>query len=557
MSSVWVYQGLAQALRTPDGTLWAGTTFTLRAMATGSTGQLMALSNMAQVRVGQIVRWQWEYELPPYLTVTSGEGWFTLLVQNKGNGIDALQLGIATSEGLGTSPWQISLFEQLEPNQLFGDARPVSESTTPFMPMEHRRLFIRVRPPSDRNTDGVFLTLNMRSVVGARTLPFAEFVAGAETLIYPHTTASTWTGYSLAAPPQLLNGRLYWIAAMDSRVYFFSTTRPLNADNTFYNNIQYEAALRGIVPSGQGAVIGNRWYLMNRQGFIAYFDWTQATGGVNVSVQWLSMGGLVANPNLPMVSDGTRLYFALTNQQLGIYHPTTNGFSTLQVANPTPIRIVQRLPQGLVLVGRDGGRFDLIGSGNLVESTMMLGSADSIIGASVDEQRNTLLVACGARLGCYHLLQRQWLWSVAVDAPIVAPPVYDSTTDSVYIFTRDGWLHAFDAAIGVPSLFYPHQLIPDAPVIKAAMQVLSRADRKVPYIYLAAQLDTGDVLTTRVLQVTAVNPFNRFYSTSVMQGAVLGESLLFTGTSNRDLLLVWCWSGGDTNRGRFYGFRLR
>lgn len=557
VSSAWVYHGLAQALRTPDGTLWAGTTFTVRAMATSSTGQPMALSNTAQVRVRQIVRWQWEYESPPYLTVTSGEGWFTLLVQNKGNGMDTLHLGTATSEGIGTSPWQISLFEQLEPNQLFAEARLISAYTTPFLAGECRRLFIQVRPPSDRNTDGVFLTLKMRSVAGMRTLPFAEFVAGAETRIYPHTTASTWADYPLAAPPLLLNGRLYWIIARDSQVHLLSTTRPLNADNTFHNNIQYEASLRGIVPSGQGEVIGNRWYLMNRQGFIAYFDWTRATGGVSIPVQWLSMSGLVANPNLPMVTDGTYLYFALTDQRLGVYNPITNGFSALQVANPTPIRIVQRLPQGLVLVGRDGGRFDLIWSGNLVESTVMPGGADSVMGASVDERRNTLLVACGARLGCYHLLQRQWLWSVAVDAPIVAPPVYDPTTDSVYLFTRNGWLHAFDAVMGTPHPLYPQPLITDAPVTKAAMQVLSRADRKVPYIYLAAQLDTGGVLTTRVLQVTAVNPFNRFYSTTVAEGAVLGESLLFTGTSARDLVLVWCWSGGDGNRGRFYGFRLR
>jgi len=89
------------------------------------------------------------------------------------------------------------------------------------------------------------------------------------------------------------------------------------------------------------------------------------------------------------------------------------------------------------------------------------------------------------------------------------------------------------------------------------LRAVTRADRKVPYIYLAAQLDMNGTLATRVFQVTAVNPFNRFYSTSVVDGAVLGDDLLFTGTTASDLMLVWCWSGGDGNRGRFYGFRLR
>jgi hypothetical protein len=55
----------AQATRTPDGMLWAGTTFLLRAVATNASGTPLALSNAAQVSVKQIVRWQWEYESPP------------------------------------------------------------------------------------------------------------------------------------------------------------------------------------------------------------------------------------------------------------------------------------------------------------------------------------------------------------------------------------------------------------------------------------------------------------------------------------------------------------
>lgn len=548
---------LAQTTRTPDGTLWAGTTLTLRAMVTDTAGRTTALSNEAQVRVGQVVRWQWEYETLPYLTVTAGDGWFSLLLRNKGNGVDALRLKTAASEGPNTTPWQISLFEQVDASRLFGDASPLNEYTTPFMPSESRRLFIQARPPSDRNTDGIFLTLKMSSVANEQSLTPAEFIAGAEIRIGSHTSTSTWASYPLAAPPQLLNGRLFWIVANGNDMRLFSTPQPLNADTTFQNNIRYEAKLNGLLPSGQGAVVGNHWYLSTSFGYIAYFDWTQATGGANVYPQWLFIDRLAVNPNLPLLSDGTRLYFALPTHHIGIYTPASNAFDTLRVANPAPIVSMQLLPNNVLFVGREDGRFDLVWWGMLLESGASMSGTGALTGAALDDRRGTLFIVRGVRIGCYRPIQRQWLWSVSAHAPIIGSPAYDPTTDAVYALTSDGWLYAFDAATGTPLSFYPQRLIADAPVVKAALRVLTRTDRKVPYVYLAAQLDTGGILTTRVLQVTAFNPFNRFYSTSVMDGAVLGDALLFTGAGASDLMLVWCWSGGEGNRGRFYGFRLR
>jgi len=548
---------LAQTTRTPDGMLWAGTTLSLRAVATSSTGLPLALSDAAQVRVGQVVRWQWDYESPPYLTVPAGEGWFTLLARNKGNGVDALRLKTATSEGAGTSPWQIDLFEQLDANRFFSDASMIAEETTPFMPSESRRLFIRMRPPTDRNTDGVFLTLKMLSTSNTQPLPPAEFVAGAETRVSAHTSASTWANYPLASPPQLLNGRLFWIAANGTDARLFSTPQPLNAETTFQNNVQTEAKLIGLLPSGQGVVMGNRWYLISAQGYIAHFDWTQATGGTSVYPRWLPTDGLVAQSNLPLVSDGTMLYFALTNQYIGTYVPASNTVQQLRIVNPTPIVQMQMLPNRVLFVGREEGRFDLVWWGILLESNAMPNSTGSMVGAALDERRGTLFIVRGARIGCYRPLQLQWLWFANAHAPIVSQPAYDLTTDSVYMLTQDGWLYSLDAATGALRFFYPQPLIGEAPVVRAVLKTLERADRKVPYVYIAAQLDLGGVLATRVLQVTATNPFNRFFSTSVVDGAVLGDNLLFTGTALSDLMLVWCRSGGTDNRGRFYGFRLR
>ncbi len=548
----------AQALRTPDGMLWAGTTLNLRAVATDASGMPLALSGTVQVRVGQIVRWQWEYESPPYLTVTS-EGWFTLLARNKGNGVDALRLKFATSEGVDTSPWRITLYEQLDENQLFGDANRIDEQTTPFMPSELRRLFIRLRPPSDRNTDGVFLTLNAQSVLTNQALSSLRFVAGAETRVWQHTDASTWSNYPLVVAPQLLSGRLFWIASDGTTVRLFSTPQPLSTDSTFQNNIRFEANLRGIVPAGGSAVIGNRWYLINPSGFIAWFDWTQATNGANVNVQWLYFPrDMVANPNLPLVSDGFRLYYALPNHHLGVYNPMDESLNTLLFANPSPIvRLHELSPYRMIFIGREDGRFDLVGLGQVMVTGAQLNGSGRIVGAALDERRGNLIVARGNRIGCYNLFNGRWNWITDTYAPIVSIPATDMKTDAVYVLTRDGWLYAFDLTIGSPCLFYPQPLITEAPVVNASLRVVLRPYRKVPYLYVAAQLDAAGTLQTRVFHITATNPFNRFYCNSIPDGAVLGEGLLLTGSNPTDLLLVWCWRGGEGNRGRFYGFRLR
>jgi len=548
----------AQATRTPDGILWAGTTLNLRAVATDASGMPLALSGTVQVRVGQIVRWQWEYESPPYLTVTS-EGWFTLLARNKGNGVDALRLKFATSEAVDTSPWQITLYEQLDENQLFEDANRIDEQTTPFMPSEVRRLFIRLRPPSDRNTDGVFLMLNAQSVLTKQALSPLRFVAGAETRVRQHTDASTWANYPLVVPPQLLNGRLFWIASDGTTVRLFSTPQPLSTDSTFQNNIRYEANLRQIVPAGGSAVIGNRWYLTNPSGFIAWFDWTQATNGANVNVQWLFLPrGMEANPNLPLVSDGLRLYYALPNHHLVVYNPMDESLNTLLFANPRPIVRLQELsPYRMIFIGREDGRFDLVWLGQVMVTGAQLNGSGLIVGAALDERRGNLIVARGNRIGCYNLFNGRWNWVTDTYAPIVSVPATDMRTDAVYVLTRDGWLYAFDLTTGSPCLFYPQPLITEVPVVSASLRVVSRTDRKVPYLYVAAQLDAAGTLQTRVFHITATNPFNRFYCNSIPDGAVLGEGLLLTGSNPTDLLLVWCWRGGEGNRGRFYGFRLR
>ncbi|GIV11898.1 MAG: hypothetical protein KatS3mg021_0180 [Fimbriimonadales bacterium] len=107
-----------QVPRTPSGELWAGTTLQLRAAVVNSSGSAVALSNPAEVRVRQVVRWRVEYESLPYGT-TDRDAWFALLVQNRGNGYDTLLPKLNTLEAPDATPWQITLYEQLTPDQSF------------------------------------------------------------------------------------------------------------------------------------------------------------------------------------------------------------------------------------------------------------------------------------------------------------------------------------------------------------------------------------------------------------------------------------------------------
>ncbi|MFN3690827.1 MAG: hypothetical protein ACK4UU_07895, partial [Fimbriimonadales bacterium] len=148
--------GAAQPTRTPDGTLWAGTTFSLRAVASIGN-QPVQLSNEASVSVCAVVRWRVVYETPPAQTVSGSEGWFTLLLTNQSNTVDALALRLKSNESADASPWGFTLFEQREDGAGFQNGTLLTESTSLLMPGETRRLFLRARPPGDRNTDGAFL----------------------------------------------------------------------------------------------------------------------------------------------------------------------------------------------------------------------------------------------------------------------------------------------------------------------------------------------------------------------------------------------------------------
>lgn len=545
----------AQGLRTPNGELWAGTTLNLRARATTSTGAPIALSNEATVRVGQVVRWRMEHESSPFLT-TSGEGWFTLKLTNRGNGVDRLSLSQSVWEGPETTPWRIDLYEQLTPEGTFTNGSLVGNLTNPFAPGEMRRLFIRVRPPSNRNTDGIWLSLTGHSVQDASVRMHRDFIAGVEAQVGAATSTTSWTNYPLLTAPQLVDGRLWWIVGSGTDCRAFFTPQPLRTHGTFSGNTQVGAKIINFTPAGPGAVLGTRWYLTAANGRIGFFEMSLLERTGSLVPAWVPLpAGTLANSNVPLVTDGVLLYFADMQNRLGMFNPTNWALTFYDTVGTQIITHLYALPDRTVVVCLSSGSFYVLRKGVLIRQVNSVPGAGSapIVGVDLEPHSSLLFVGAGTRVGCLDLLTGQWLWVQNLNVPLASAPVYNLSTQTCYGLTTDGQLHALNAYTGLPSLFYP-QFVVDGLVTQAKIAVARQEKRKISYVYLVAQTTDG---TSHVRMVTAFNPFNRFTSTSIPVGATLGSFWLQTGEEPNDFMIAWCSNGAGGVRGGFYAYRLR
>lgn len=545
-----------QVPRTPSGELWAGTTLQLRAAVVNSSGGAVALSNPAEVRVGQVVRWRVEYESLPYGT-TDRDAWFTLLVQNRGNGYDTLLPKLHTLEAPDATPWQITLYEQLTPDQSFEGATLVSEALAPVAPGEQRRLFLRARAPSDRNTDGAFLFLNARPLMDASLRFERNFVAGVEATRGVATQATAWSNYTLVAEPALIEGRLWWVAnnGTDTRVFF--TPQPLTTTGTFTNNTQGGAKLIGITLGGAGVFTNDWLFLTASNGMVGAFPLNFLSQNGSLAPTWLNLP-LPVRTNVAPVWDGVLVFFADITEQVIVFDPVRGLATFLLRPTDSPIVALYTLPERIVVVARANGLFEVIQNGVRVRSNVRLPNAGTtpLLGAAYDARRGNLIVSAGTRVGCYNFRANQWLWVLNTGTALIGAPVYDFATDACYVLDSTGQLWALDSGGGAVRPLYPQRCF-NRPLSKATLTALARQDRKVSYVYVLAQFSDGTVETR---MITAVNPFNRFVNTTIPAGAVIGSRWLVTGDGDSDFLIAWCWRGviiNGTERGAFYAFRPR
>ena len=551
------WTGAAQSLRTPDGMLWAGSTFSLRAVATTRDGRLLRVSNQATVTVGEVIRWRVAIEGESAITVPGSEGWFTLLIQNRSNAIDALSLHLRTRESADASSWKIALLEEREDGRGFSSVSPVTDSTTLLMPGESRRLFLRVRPPSDRNTDGAWINWTGSSQ-RAPTLSWSyEFACGVEASRWTHTGASTPASHRIVGAPLLVQGRLHWLTWDGMLLRLYRTPNPLSVTTTFTNNISLEARVAIPEPTHQTILIDDRWYLLTRSGHIVFFLLSQAQGGTTLAAQPLNLpSGVEPDPNLPLVNYAGNLCFVDRQNRIWAFNTATGLFTSLADFSSQPITHLTVLNGDLLAVGRADGQVDIYnGATHAIFGLRVPGAGNQPV-QFVGMHQELLMVAVGNTLAVYNTSTVKWLWSRTLDSAIVAPPVLDTRTmGACYALTEGGWLYGFGLMRGETLPLYPRRLF-ETRVARAALSCVTCADREVPYLYLQAELADS---TVRTLFVTANHPLNRFVHPTTLVNTPIGSQWLFTGNTDQDLAIQWVLWGAsnEANRGAFYAFRLR
>ena len=537
--------------------LWAGSTFSLRAVATTREGRPLSVSNAATVTVGEVICWRVVVEGEPALTVPGAEGWFTLLIQNRSNTVDALNLRLKTYESADASPWSIALFEQREDGSGFSNGLLLAESTSPVMPGESRRLFLRARPPGDRNTDGAWINWTGFSQRAPNLSISRDFACGVEASRWAHTSASTPNSHRIVGAPMLIQGRLHWLTWDGYLLRLYRTPNPLSVNTTFSSNISLEARIHMPEPTHQTVLIGDRWYLLTRRGQIVFFLLSQAQGATTLSAQPLNLpDGVVPDPNLPLVNCVGNLCFADRQNRIWVYDSATGLFTALPAFSNQPITHLTALGGNLLAVGRADGQVDIYNGETPVVFGFRVPGAGNQPVQFVGLHRELLTLAVGNTLAVYNTQTAKWLWVRTLDSAIVAPPVLDTRAKGAcYALTEGGWLYGFALARGELLPLYPRRLF-ETWVARAALSCLTRADREVPYLYLQAELADG---TVRTLFITATNPLNRFVNPTTLVNAPIGSQWLFTGNTDQDLAIQWVsWgAGSDANRGAFYAFRLR
>ncbi|MDM7461667.1 MAG: hypothetical protein P3X24_008490 [bacterium] len=552
-----VATGSAQPPRTPDGMLWAGTTFQLRAIATSDTGQTLSLSPEAQITVGVVSNWRIVHETENAQTVAGSEGWFTFVVANRGNAIDWLNWRIKSNESRDASPWDLMLFEEREDGSGFSSGAPLSDKTSPLAPCEARRLYLRVRPPSNRLTDGVFVEWIGLPQQNPTTIHRLEFAAGTESAHNLHTTATTWNGHTVIGEPQLIQGRLYWLTWDSLMLRLYRTPNPLSVSTPFNNNISMEARIHMSEPTHNTVLMGDHWYLLTRTGQIVFFSLAQAQGGRTLNAFVLDLPeGVSVDAGVPLTRLGTFLCFADRQNRIWLFNPTHFTFTQLPYTSSQPITVLAPIDNGALAVGRADGRVDIYQGDRPALSNLRVPGAGSQAVRFLERQGPHLLVAAGTRVGMYHLNTRKWHSIYVLESAPVAPPAYDARTDTLYVLTQQGWLHGYDLAKGGFRPLYPHRLFSEPSVARATLHTLTRANRDTTYLYLQAQLSDG---TVRTMFITGEHPLNRFVNPQIPPNVPVGTRWLFTGDTEQDLALCWVayGAGSEANRGAFYGFRLR
>jgi outer membrane protein assembly factor BamB len=540
--------------------LWAGTTFQLRAAATVNN-QLTALSSEAQVRVGQVVQWQWEV-LSPFgqsadqrsnADPNAREAFFIVRLLNDGNGWDRLGFTPTLREYAEQPVWGMDLRENTI--SLWQGSRALPDGLGSLIaPGENMFYLLRLAPPSSSiPTDGAWAALTASTSNGATRQTLGEFTAGALRAASVPLRAWCYGNQVQYVTPVLYQGRLIWMGtdATSNDTRIFLTRDPVentqSGSSLGNERLVYGRVLRGFVPNGFSVLLGAGWFT-GRGNQLIRIDLQRVinndTSSDPFSVVQFPTG---VSPRLdlePLVFNG-RLYVAGSDGRL--YAFREDGLRVGQSAPaPTTYGVFST---NLVSIGRTF----YIGTANgwILQFDALTGSARTA--RRVATQRihslaptpfgRQLLVRVGNReIVCLNPNQLNPLWRRALNEDIVSPISAAPQSEVGAVVTRSGQLLAFLARSGVNLPHYPQRVYGNETLARATVAFARRADRRATYVYVLAQRDTGSENQHQALfcAVTLENPFNRveYTESSLHTGSDYLPTILFTGNRSTSYCLI-------------------
>ncbi|MFN7161793.1 MAG: hypothetical protein ACK4NB_01880 [Fimbriimonadales bacterium] len=560
------------AIRTPNGMLWAGTTFQLQ--ATASIGnKIAATSDGAQVRVGQVVRWKWQVESPVGQSVVSGvnsEAIFRVRVTNDGNGWDWLRLNLASVETVETPTWTVELRESATGAWQSSSALPngLGSQVSPGSDIFY---LMRMRPPgSSIPTDGARAQMRATTSDNSFEAVLGEFVAGAVRSANVATRAWCWREHTQFVAPILYNGRLLWMGTdpNTNNTVVFYTRDPLHATTGggLGNERLTGRILRNFRPTGFSVALGNSWF-MGSGNQLVRLDITEAlnataTTPVVFPVEFpsgvaprLDVEPVVFNRRLYVAGNDGRLYAFREDGQLLGYSaaiPARYGAISTNIAQIGRLFYVGTQNGWLVQIDA------LTGS---VRTARRLSPVQPVHSLAPTALGRALVVRVGNRtvLGV-NPNQMSALWQRTVNEDIVSPVSASPHQEVAAFLTQSGVLHAIHTRMGVSLGHYPQSIFGDSAIRRATIGFARREDRKTTYVYVLAQRDTGDENQHQALfrAVTLENPYNRleFGEQTLHIGSEYLPVVGFTGNTVRDYCLI-ASRRADANGGTVAAIPLR
>ncbi|MFQ3611116.1 MAG: hypothetical protein SNJ72_06405, partial [Fimbriimonadales bacterium] len=494
VSFVWADQGSNPiAPRTPNGMLWAGTTFNLQARAV-MNNQTVAISDAGTVRVGQVRRWQATPLNSNLVHLPSGNYLYQVRLENTGNGMDQFQFALTQQELTGDQRWNLALFEDQNNTRSTSGNPQISMPGTgsviaPGMGMVY---LLRVTPPSSSvPTDGVWAQV-LAGLVGSQNLQRVgdTVVAGTMRNASVVGRSGSYSGSQNHVDPILTGGRIFWMGTdsnNETRI-FHAPYNSANDANPFGTREVYSRRLTNFVPSGFSEVFGSSWFVGNQDGQLLRIP-LQTILQNNTATdprQVVSLpGGARVRLDLKPFQLNNRLFVVGTDNRLHALREDGTWLAQ-SMRLPSNVGNISCAPVVLMkrhaVVGTDQGWLIFVDmlTGN-IQTTRRVDNSQPVRHLVVNRDERLILAVVGERrLMGINSRQGTVQWSRMVEegmGAIVSNLAYDRENDSVFFLTRLGHLFGVHAFTGLTRPLYPQQVIEvdsTAPLTQATVQVTRR-----------------------------------------------------------------------------------